>query len=272
MFRVSKYGINTPTGVTMKTISAVLFVCVVSFAYGDIDVNLDGSSGRIEDDGDVYVDGSYSGRIEDDGDVYVDGVYTGRVEEDGDIYVNGSYHGRIEDDGDLYIDGSYVGQIENDGDIYVDGSYEGNARGMPSGGARPVAGYLIFFSGFPTALALSPDCIDINLDGLDGRIESDGDVYVGGSYSGRIEDDGDVYVDGSYAGRIEDDGDIYVNGSYYGRVEEDGDVYIGGSYSGRIEEDGDIYIDGSYAGTAYGMPFGAEPAVAIYLILFADSL
>jgi len=142
---------------------------------------------------------------------------------------------------------------------------------MPPGGARPVAGYLIFFAGFPTALALSPDYIDINLGGFDGRIESDGDVYVRSSYSGRIEDDGDVYVDGSYAGRIEDDGDIYVNGSYYGRVEDDGDVYIDGSYSGRIEGDGDIYIDGSYAGTAYDMPFGAEAAVAAFLVFFGDA-
>ncbi|UCE28330.1 MAG: hypothetical protein JSW52_06195, partial [Candidatus Coatesbacteria bacterium] len=160
----------------MKAISVILFAYAVSFAYGDIDITIDGSSSRIEDDGDVYVDGSYSGRIEDDGDVYVDGVYTGRVEGDGDIYVEGSYSGRNEDDGDLYLDGTYVARIEDDGDIYIDGTYEGDARGKPPGGNRLVAGYLVFFAGFPTVLALSPSYIDITLDGFDGRIESDGDV------------------------------------------------------------------------------------------------
>ena len=117
-------------------------------ASGDIDVRRAGASwARIEDGGNVRIEGRLAGSIEENGTVRVAGRLEGEVDEDGTIRQHGRIVGNVEKDGTIRAAGTLLGRIEKDGTIRRQGALWGSASPCCPRlqDVRRVAALLFFF-------------------------------------------------------------------------------------------------------------------------------
>ena len=117
-------------------------------ASGDLEVRRQGTSwARIEDGGNIRVEGRLVGSIDEDGDVRVAGRLSGHVDDGGTIRENGRMVGSVEKDGTIQSAGALLGRVEKDGTIRRKGAGWGSASPCCSGfrDVRRVAALLFFF-------------------------------------------------------------------------------------------------------------------------------
>lgn len=81
------------------------------------------------------------------------------------------------------------------------------------------------------------------INGEDGAVYKDGEIYINGEYRGKVYDDGELYIDGKQRGKIYEDGDIYIEGENRGKLYSNGDIYIDGQMKGRVYKDKKKTVD-----------------------------
>ena len=84
---------------------------------------------------------------------------------------------------------------------------------------------------------------EIMINGEDGTVYEDGEIYINGEYRGKVYDDGELYIDGKQRGKIYKDGDIYIEGENRGKLYSNGDIYIDGQMKGRVYKDKKKTVD-----------------------------
>lgn len=117
-------------------------------ASGDVEVRRAGASwARIEDGGNIRIEGRLVGAIEENGNVRVAGRLEGEVDEDGTIRQHGRIVGSVEKDGTIRAAGTLLGRIEKDGTIRRQGALWGSASPCCPRfhDVRRVAALLFFF-------------------------------------------------------------------------------------------------------------------------------
>lgn len=95
---------------------------------------LDGKSGAIYEDGEIYLNGERYGRLYENGDLYVDGIRRGKLYPDGEIYIDGTQRGKLYSDGQLYLDGEAKGRLYDSPQKTSRKKSDSTYRGSYSGG------------------------------------------------------------------------------------------------------------------------------------------
>ncbi len=107
------------------------------------ELRLSGSvRGKIDANGNVWLDGSQIGKYESNGDVRKNGSIIGSISGDGTVRKNGSIIGSIDSDGTIRLNGSIVGSIDSNGTVRKNGSIIGECGNCQ---LYQAAGFYFFF-------------------------------------------------------------------------------------------------------------------------------